>query len=144
MSTHYCHSCALALGHYPATNPEVVNLTGSNYQLQKFVKHTTPGTGSWVGKNSIYADPTYEAYKNYYVSGSLSGSLEIDANGRKNVIWYASSSLGTCWQNGAPVFSGDAVKIVLPEDDQKVHHFHIEASGYKMTACAKCGNPILS
>jgi hypothetical protein len=144
MSTYYCHSCAHALGHYPATSPESVNLTGSNYQLQKFVKHTTPATGGWVGKNSIYSDPTYETYKNYYVSGSLSGSLEIDAHGRKNVIWYASSSLGTGWRNGTPVFSGDAVKIVLPEDDQKVHHFHVEASGYQKTLCSKCGNPILS
>ncbi len=34
--------------------------------------------------------------------------------------------------------------FVFPEDDQKVHHFHVEAGSYQINTCANCGNPILS
>ena len=144
MSTYYCHSCALKLGHYvPPADPASLNLTGSPYLLTKFMEHTDPVWGAGKALNSIYSDPAYETYKSYYVSGSASGSLEIQQNGGKNLIWYAGTPLGPSYGNGAIQFTGDAVKIVFAENTGKLHHFHVDANNYVASVCANCGCPIL-
>jgi hypothetical protein len=60
MSEYYCHSCALAQKWF-TTPVEVdkLNLTGSQYQLSKFIKHTTPvelvgeAEGFWLCTSTI-------------------------------------------------------------------------------------------
>lgn len=144
MSIYYCHSCALKLGHYvPPGDPNTLNLTGSAYLLRKFMEHTDPVWGSGKALSSIYSDPAYETYKNYYVSGSASGSLEIQPNGNKNLIWYAGMPLGPSYGNSGIQFTGDAVKIVFVENTGKLHHFHVDANSYVTAVCANCGCPIL-
>ena len=144
MNTYYCHSCTIALGLYsPPASPDSLNLTGSLYLLEKFIEHTVPASGSHKPKNSIYSDPTYEAYKDYYVSGSASGSLEILPDGKKNIIWYAGKPLGPAFQGSTYLFSGDTVRIVFPENTGKLHHSHVDSQNYQMAICAKCGCSIL-
>ena len=145
MNTYYCHACALKLGLYaPPVDPNSLNLTGSPYTLIKFIEHTVPASGSGKRLNSIYSDPTYDTYKDYYVSGSASGSLEVQSDGKKNVIWYADKALGPAFEIGSFKFSGEAVKIVFPEDTGKLHHFHVDANKYLTTVCANCGGTILT
>ena len=122
---------------------EQLNLTGSAYQFGKFVEHTIPASGAHKAINSIYSDPSYDAYKNYYVSGAASGSLEIQPDGKKNVIWYAHQNLGPAFRTGGFAFSGDAIKIVYPEDTGKMHHFHIDSSKYQTAVCVRCGGIVL-
>jgi hypothetical protein len=145
MNTYYCHACmkALNLCAQPP-NPETVNLTGSAYQFGKFVEHTIPASGAHKPINSIYSDPDYDTYKGYYVSGSASGSLEILPNGKKNIIWYAHQNLGPASTAGGFAFSGDAVKIVFPEDAGKLHHFHVDSSKYQTAVCKRCGGIVLT
>jgi hypothetical protein len=132
------------LGLYsPSAEPVSLNLTGSKYLLRKFIKHTVPSSGSFKKQNSIYSDPTYEAYQNYYVSGSASGSLEVQPNGQKNLIWYAGTPLGPSFKNGSFDFCGDAVKIVYPENTGLLHHYHVDATKYQTAVCANCGGPVL-
>ncbi len=145
MNTYYCHTCALKLGLYaPPVDPASINLTGNVYTLTKFIEHTVPASSSHKKLNSIYADPTYQTYKNYYVSGSASGSLEIQPDGKKNLILHAHKKLGSAFETGSFKFSGEAVKIVYPENTGKLHHFHVDANSYSLKICANCGCAILS
>lgn len=144
MSTYYCYKCASDLGLLPATDVKSLNVTGSSYLLKKFMEHTVAASGAGKPKNSIYDDPTYDTYKNHCVSGSASGSVELQPDGKKNLIWYAGQKLGPSFENGAFKFDGDTVKIVYPENTGKLHHFHVDSNAYKATLCSKCGNPILS
>lgn len=144
MNTYYCYSCRVALNLYsPPAPPESLNLTGSPYLLGKFMEHTVPASGAHKPKSSIYSDPTYDAYKDYYVSGSASGSLEILPDGKKNLIWYAGTPLGPAYQGSTFLFSGDTVRIVFPENTGKLHHSHVDSRNYLMASCTNCGGPVL-
>jgi hypothetical protein len=134
----------MKLGLYaPPADPALINLTGSPYTLTKFMEHTVPASGCGKYLSSIYADPTYDAYKEYYVNTSASGSLEVQPDGKKNIIWYADKALGPAFETGSFKFSGEAVKIVYAENTGKLHHFHVDANKYLTKTCAICGGPIL-
>ena len=116
------------------------SLTGTSYQLEKFIKHTAP-TGTYP-INSIFNDPTYDTYSSYIVTGTISGLLEIDNQGRKNFIWYAGKYTGMEYQSGIYVAPTNGVKIVLPEDATKLHAFPIQAQPGSINYCQKCGAPL--
>ena len=144
MNTYYCHACTSKHGLYaPPVDPAFINLTGSPYTLTKFMENTIPASGLGKQLNSIYADPTYNDYKAYYVNASASGSLEVQPDGKKNIIWYAGRDLGPAFETGSFKFSGEAVKIVYPENSGKLHHFHVDAHNYLTNVCSICGSPVL-
>jgi hypothetical protein len=145
MSTYFCYACARTLGLYtPPANAASLNLTGNLYTLGKFMEHTVYGSGLGKHMNSFYANPTYDAYKDHYVNTSASGSLEVQPDGKKNLIWYAGTPLGPAFENGSFKFSGEAVKVVYPENTGKLHHFHVNAHDYTSQLCSLCHKPILS
>jgi hypothetical protein len=87
MTTYYCHDCAIRLKEWIPATP--TNLTGTYYQLEKYIKHTSPITS--YNFNSIFTDPASATYSNFIVSAVASGNLEIDDLGRKNLVWVASA-----------------------------------------------------
>jgi hypothetical protein len=132
MSDYYCHSCAVKLGLITPTI--TANLTGSNYQLEKFIKHTAP-TGRY-SINSVFDDPNSSKYRDYTISGSLSGCLEIDGGGRKNLLWYAGEHVGLTY-SGAFTVPASGVKLVFHEDDTKIHSYPFNPPEVKH--CKECG-----
>ncbi len=89
MPQYFCHLCSVS----SLVTPEFpTSLTGTFYQLEKYIKHTAP-TGTYP-LNSIFIDPTYNTYRGYILTGTLSGLLEIDNYGRKNYLWYAGEVTG--------------------------------------------------
>jgi len=139
MLQHYCHECSVLNGLVIPASPS--SLTGTSYQLEKYIKHTAP-TGIYEGLNSVFDDPTYEAYSGYTVTGTASGLLEIDYKNRKNLIWYAGSPTGVEYRNGIFTAPTTGVKIVLPEDGGKIHAFPITASPHSVAKCLLCGKPL--
>jgi hypothetical protein len=138
MTTRYCHGCSASRGLLPALPS---SLTGSSYQLDKFIKHTTPPvSGSIV---SIFDDPSYSAYATYSVDAVVSGSVEVDAAKRTNVTWVASKQVGTLFHAGVLQGGVDAVKVVLPYDGAKVHAFPTSSLDLRASTCADCGGPIV-
>lgn len=132
MSEYYCHACAVKNG---AVQPTVTtNLTGSNYQLEKFFKHTAP-TGHHA-INSVFSDKSYAKYRDYTISGSLSGGVEIDDQGRTNIIWYAGEEVGLT-HSGSFTIPASGVKIVLHHDDAKVHTYPFNPP--QTQYCKTCG-----
>jgi len=138
MTQYFCHECQMLLGLVSPANP--ISLTGTNYQLERFIKHTAP-TGTYT-INSVFADPTYTTYANYIVSGSVSGFLEIDDYGRKNIIWFAGEHTGAEFRNGVFIAPTNGIKIVLPENAAWIHAFPLTGNPDAINYCDSCGKPL--
>ncbi len=138
MSQYFCHTCSSVLGLVIPASP--TSLTGTYYQLEKYIKHTAPTKIYAI--NSIFDDPTYLAYSGYIVTGTISGLMEIDDHGRKNFIWYAGERTGAEYRNGMFIVPTSGIKIVLPEDDTKLHAFPIISNPGLINYCLNCGLPL--
>lgn len=128
MPQYFCHECALRESRInPLYNEDDIfstatpSLSGTTYQLDKFIKHTIPS--SHPGKVSIFTDPSYSSYENYTISTSLSGGMELDDYGRTNLVWYAGQNTGFTLYNGVIQYPTDGVKVVLHDDDQLIHAY---------------------
>jgi hypothetical protein len=139
MSNYYCHSCAAISGWMSAASP--TSLTGTTYQLEKFIKHTVP-TGSYPFV-SVFDDPNYGAYRNYVVYTSGSGCLEIDDRGRRNLIWVAGMRVGATFENGVLKSPDDAVKVVLYDDEWKIHAYPTLSDHVETKRCVMCGQLVV-
>lgn len=142
MSQYFCRSCALTMGYIQYVDP-AADFTGSvgSYQFEKFMKHTTsPATGS--GIVSVFDSADYSTYAGYIIDTANSGSVEIDGQGRINIIWLANSPTGDTYFGNSVSQSVDAVKLVLHSDPVKIHPFPTGSSGFRRLVC-NCGNPIV-
>jgi hypothetical protein len=138
MAKYLCHRCAISNSLvYPASPADLVD---TEYQLEKFIKHTAPAGSSDL--NSVFNDPSYRTYSRYIVNTSASGFLEIDDRNRKNLIWFAGSQNGVEYRDGAFSAPTDAVKVVWPENEERIHAFPIVSSTLEGIRCASCGKPI--
>jgi len=137
-----CHQCGISEGLISPNPDETINLTGTTYQLDKYMKHTAPY--NQPGFNSVFDDPTYEAYRSYHINASYSGCVEVDGNRRINLVWYAGEENGVLEDDGVPVLNTDSVKVVLSNDHHRVHCFSV-ASGATLSAasCELCGAPVV-
>ena len=138
MATYYCHHCALSNSYIIPANP--ITLTGTLYQLGKFIKHTIPSSS--YGTVSVFDEPSYENYSNYFVGTIASGCLEIDDLGRRNIIYYAGERTGVEYANGVFIIPTSGIKVVLAEDGNMTHAFPITSSPGNIVYCAICGVPI--
>lgn len=139
MSEFYCHNCMVSSSAITPASP--ADLTGTQYQLEKYVKHTMP-SGSYP-IISVFSDPTFQTYRDYVVNTSASGCLEIDDRGRKNLVWVAGSTVGITIQNGSAIVPNDAVKVVYPEDGKRMHAFPTASSDIQTRTCKVCGRLVV-
>ncbi len=130
---HYCHECAIRGGLVKPIDTTTHNLTGSIDLLEKFVKHTAPV--EYNGLVSVFFWQEYPHYRDFTISGSLSGSLQVDDLNRKNLIWYAGRDIGITYENGIYKVPGDAVKVVLSEFPAKIHAFPVN---YELQYAERC------
>ncbi len=138
MPKYYCYQCAISNGLISPVEVDSLNLTGTHYQLEKYIKHTT--YSSMTGFITIFENPDYQIYRSYIVTGTISGMLEIDDKGRKNFIWYGGNQTGFEYSGGNFIAPVSGIKIVCVEDDGHIHAFPISGiSGlvYKCETCRK-------
>jgi hypothetical protein len=109
MATYFCHECARASGRLPSLPP---TLTGSVYQVDKFLKHTRVPSVSDAGVVSVFDNPDHDYILNYAITASVSGTLQIDDHGRENMIWIAGERTGWRYEDGRLVQPENAVKLV--------------------------------
>ncbi|WP_035643534.1 hypothetical protein [Flavobacterium sp. ASV13] len=141
MGKHYCHKCSLKLGYLNSNGVDKLNLTGSTYLLEKYIKHTLPPTKS--GLISIFSDPTYENYKNSTVNALASGSTVVN-NSQIDVVWFSNQANGISFINGVPQNNTDVVKTVLHHDATKIHSFPVDSADLITKNCDDCGINILT
>jgi hypothetical protein len=136
LNLYYCHTCAIKSGKLNPADP--IELTGTQYQLEKFIKHTAPSTTYPL--NSIFTGPASESYRNYIVTAVASGCVQIDGN-QTNIVWVASATTGFTFRNGTFVAYDDAVKVVFHDDQFKIHGFPIGSAEISSATCIGCGKP---
>lgn len=140
MSLYYCYQCALSNGFVSPIETDILNLTGTAYQLDKYIKHTSPP--AVPGLITIFDDPAYDTYQGYIVTGTISGMLEIDDRSRKNFIWYGGHQTGFEYIDGNYIAPVSGVKIVFPENDQRIHAFPVAGISGLIYICENCGKQL--
>lgn len=137
MVNYYCHRCAVSNG---IVSPEIPDdLSGTTYKLEKYLKHTDPVQSGNYPINSLFNDPSYDSYKNYIVNTMSSGAVMVDDRGRINMFWYAGKNIGVTYHNGQFVTSGDTVKVVLHNDEYKIHAYPTKITISGTATCEICG-----
>jgi len=131
--SYYCHRCAVILGYFQDVYTSAP--LQSQYQLDKFIKHTVPLTHPSA---SVFNSTSAGPYANYVVDTAASGAVELDARGRRNFIWLAAHPTGFSYQDGVLVGPTDGVKVVLSSEETKVHAFPVSASDLATRRCANC------
>jgi hypothetical protein len=137
--TYCCHRCAAARGDLVSIHTG--SLLETDYQLGHYMKHAVPDARFNV--QSVFGSPSTQAYENYIVSSSLSGSVEIDDRGRKNIIWAAGKEIGFRYENGVLKHPEDVVKVVLSTDSGKIHAYSQSSTQFSGSHCVVCGNDVL-
>jgi hypothetical protein len=134
MSMYYCHKCARELGIITAVDPS--NLALNQYQFDKFVKHTTPE--KFYPKNSVFLTSGLDNYKNYLVSGTNSGCIEINDDNQYNLIFFAGIETGLCFENDKFVSPCSGIMVVLSDDSGHIHGFPSDFQP-ESRRCVNCG-----
>lgn len=136
---YYCHECADKLSLIP--NPPSGKVVRTSYQYEKHLKHTVPNPTYSI--QSIFSDPSTSVYANHLVNTILAGAVEIDDQGRRNIIWCAGMETGFHYQSGKLIQPSDAVKVVLSLDTDKVHAFPENSTSFSTATCCHCGELIV-
>lgn len=137
MPTYYCYECARLHGHISPVDASAVS--ANSYQLGKFIKHTAP-TGNYP-VNSIFNDPDWSSYQDFMVTTANSGCLEVDDQGRSNLIWFAGEETGLRYDSGMYSASCSGVKVVLAENSGTIHAFPSDFHPESKT-CGHCGKSV--
>jgi len=135
--SYYCHRCSAQLGYLQDVYTS--DPLQSQYQLDKFIKHTLPLSHPSA---SVFNSTSTGDYANYVVDAAASGVVELDAQGRRNFIWLAGRPTGFSYKNGALIGPTDGVKVVLSSDATKVHPFPVTAAHLVTRTCARCGGVV--
>lgn len=138
VSIYYCHTCSTGLGIVQPDVPE--SLIGTDYQLEKSIKHTAP-TGIYH-VNSVFADPSSDIYREYVVTATVSGSVQVDDRGRTNLLYLAGSPIGATFERGVIVTPADTIVVVFHDDRWRIHAYPAPSTGYGDAYCANCGTPL--
>lgn len=136
--TVYCHSCSAELGHLIAYTSDIL---GTNYQLGKFIKHTTPDPRYPV--QSVFQSSSTAQYENFVVNSAASGIVEFDGKGRRNIVWVAGRDTGFRFENGRLVQPQDAVKVVLSTATGLIHAYPENSTTFNSLRCARCDRPVV-
>lgn len=140
MPKYYCRECAIKRG-FLNENSLITNYTGSVYQLNKFIKHTLPT--QYYDINSIFDDKSYSAYEDYIVNTRALGSVETDELNRHNIVYCAGKDIGLTIISGSIQIPNDAVKVVLYQNDNKIHCYPTGSVGFLNEVCFDCGKNIV-
>lgn len=133
-----CINCAISERYY---NPKIPSeLPGTEYQLEKYIKHTSPSSNYHF--NSVFSNPSTMAYRDYIVSTLASGYVEVDDKQRLNIVWVASKEVGVTYLDGRFFSTNDTIKVVLHDDIAHIHAFPIAPTGISSRSCIRCGKPI--
>lgn len=100
MEPHYCLDCALAKLNY-SPPPQVSGLipASGSYQYQKFEKHTTPQRT--YPQNSVFHDKDYSSYQGKVQTGTVSGCVRREADGRNTLLYVTDAETGQTFRSGS-------------------------------------------
>lgn len=138
---YYCNHCSKESGEWPVSwDAFGVNYTGEASQLEKYLDHSV--TGHRIGNRPVSLLKIPDKYSDYMKQTSVSGHLEIDHFGRKNIIFYYSGVIGGLYSPATQsvIREEKCFKVVKPQSEQTVHGFSFYfPTGTSNSKCKKCG-----
>jgi hypothetical protein len=139
VSKYYCHACANKYGLIP--DPPAGKVVRTLYQYRKHQKHTSPDPTYPI--QSVFSDSSTSVYAGYIVNALHNGAVEVDDDGRRDIIWCAGRYTGFRYELGILVQPNDAVKIVLSSDTGLVHAFPENSTNFNTRFCEYCGKTVV-
>ena len=136
---YYCHSCGHHLGLIP--DPPTGKLVSTPYQYDKHIKHTIPADCYSI--QSCFSDGSTSEYADHIVNAMLEGAVEVDEQGRINIVWCAGRQTGFRYVNGHLSKPVDAVKVVLTSSTGEVHAFPESSTSFINGTCGRCGSGLV-
>ena len=137
--TYYCHGCGRQLGLIP--DPPTGKVVRSAEQYRKHHKHTVPDSRYSI--QSVFSEPSTSAYATHLVDAMAAGAVEVDDQGRTNIIWAAGRETGFRYEFGHLIRPSDAVKVVLSSNTGVVHTFPEHSTSFSAGLCEECGAQIV-
>lgn len=74
---------------------------------------------------------------------ALAGSVEIDDEGRTNIIWGAGKTVGFHCEHGELKHPEVVVKVVLSTDSGRIHAYPQSSTEFVGASCSDCGGVVL-
>ena len=124
------------MGITSAADPRLINLTGNDYLLGKFQKHTIVPTGHEL--TSIFSVPSYANYQNRTIQIVDNGFLEIDNRQRYNFLFDFGTNVGTTFLNGNVHCLDSFGKVVLPFATGRMHSYPLSSAVLQGISCSNC------
>ena len=137
----YCHPCAKACG--LVADIYTSDMSRSQYQVDKIIKHTTLPTSS-SKLISVFQSTNLSEYAEYVVSTAAAGAVEVDSRGRRNVIWVFGREIGYTFRGGVIQHPDDGMMLALSSDPLKAHLIPSNSADLQKATCSKCGGPAIT
>ena len=137
MTDHYCTDCWRKYGYLSPVLPVSGSMTP--YQSGKSVKHMTPVRA--YARNSVFASPALGDYHALLTAAVNSGSLEVNASGRRSLVYSPGGHTGTLHQSGLGPTPCTSVSVVCAEYSGFIHGYPSTISSGSQV-CSACGRPV--
>jgi hypothetical protein len=135
MNNYYCPNCGAT---YRRAHPiSSSSFNDTPYKAGKLAWHTSSSVVS--PKTVSRFDPPYWGSTDSLIRASESSWLELEPGGACNYLFPSGSIIGTKYVPGASGTPCDTVKVIYPDNDQKVHAYLEESDRYPGIHCAECG-----
>ncbi|GAB4020481.1 hypothetical protein GCM10028808_61760 [Spirosoma migulaei] len=112
------------------------NYTGSRDQIKKYTKHTSILNLSH--HTSIFTDPN--RYCEYVNLTKASGSIEIDQDGHKNLLYDTQSPIGKILDISGSAILNSTIKLVQGGKEKRQHAY--PTGSINNNICSICGEYI--
>jgi hypothetical protein len=113
---------------------------GTAYQEEKFQKHTKGDPTAPV--NSTFDDEDRGTYQLEIARALDAGSCQVDQFGRRNIFYAANRPTGTTATKAGGEVTVSGLKIVLPDEQAKIHAFPYGSPEIPTKRCSRCGEQI--
>lgn len=114
---------------------------GSQYQLEKFIKHTVR---ELFGDVVSVFDSTSTGRYAEYTAGASSGAVEFDDYGRRNIVILGGHPTAYAYKDRRLEGPQDGAKVVSSSEAGSIHAFPIDASRLRTETCVNCGHPVIT
>jgi hypothetical protein len=139
--THYCSSCAHALG--LKSGIDATNLLGTSYQVGKFNKHTSTSGSSAEAVRTVFDSNSTQDYGKCIDAAIKYGFVQLQGL-RKNILFPPSTggALGVKLNWGIEASRPDTIVVVNSSQATGIHAFLDNSSNYRERRCARCGRSL--
>jgi hypothetical protein len=141
MKKYICCGCADKLN--LKTSARTSDPLQSQYQVDKWYKHTIPSTS--IGYQTLFDSRSSDYYAGVIYDAVDLGFVEDDDQSRLNILYCPStgSRIGRAFARGQDLGPQDMVRVVKWSEEAGIHAMLDGSSDFSAARCSRCGGPVL-